>query len=105
VTASGLERAITGESDRDPTSPDQPTREPLEVLLRDLRSSVDGLGAREAALRLRAHGPNSLPRRQGRSWLPLLIRRVVHPLALLLWVAAVLALVAGHRCCRRRYWP
>jgi hypothetical protein len=29
VTASGLERAITGESDRDPTSPDQPTREPL----------------------------------------------------------------------------
>jgi len=36
--------------------PDQPTREPLEVLLRDLRSSVDGLGAREATLRLRVHG-------------------------------------------------
>jgi len=69
VTASGLDRAITGQSDRDPMSPDRPTRERLEVLLRDLSSSVDGLGAREAALRLPVHGPNSLPRRQGRSWL------------------------------------
>ena len=68
-------------------------REPLERLFRDLRTQPSGLGEREAARRLVAYGPNELARRGGRRWLRDLVKQFVHPLALLLWAAAMLALV------------
>ncbi len=70
-------------------------REPLDLLLRDLRARPEGLSAREAERRLVAYGPNELTRRGGRRWPRQLARQVTHPLALLLWVAAALAFVAG----------
>ena len=58
-------------------------------------SASRGLSSREAARRLVAHGPNELRRRAERRWPRELVKQFVHPLALLLWLAAVLALVAG----------
>src|SRR6516162_6398184 len=72
----------------------EPT-EPIERLLRDLRTSVSGLSTREAQRRLVAYGANELQRRGGhRLWLEL-GRQLTHPLALLLWAAAGLAWLAG----------
>ena len=70
-------------------------RERLDLLLRDLRSSPQGLSSREARRRLVAYGLNEL-RREGRAgWWVEIAAQLTHPLALLLWVAAVLAFVAG----------
>ena len=55
---------------------------------------VGGLSAAEAERRLLQHGPNELVRRSERRWPRELARQFVHPLALLLWAAAVLAVVA-----------
>ena len=55
----------------------------------------EGLSSREAARRLVAHGPNELQRRADRRWPRELVKQLVHPLALLLWLAAALAFVAG----------
>ena len=60
-------------------------REPSTLLLRDLRTTPDGLSGREAARRLEAYGPNELVRRAGRDWPKQLLRQFTHPLALLLW--------------------
>ncbi|MFC4944932.1 cation-translocating P-type ATPase [Pseudonocardia sp. GCM10023141] len=76
------------------TQPPDP-REPIARLLRDLRSAPDGLSAREAARRLERYGPNTLRVRGGRTWPRALARQFTHPLALLLLLAAVLAVVAG----------
>jgi calcium-translocating P-type ATPase len=69
--------------------------ERIDLLARDLRTSLNGLSAREAERRLLSHGPNQLERRKGRSWPGELARQVTHPLALLLWGAAALAALAG----------
>jgi calcium-translocating P-type ATPase len=69
--------------------------EPLSLLLRDLRSSPDGLSGREASRRLQNYGPNELSRRGGRRWPRELAQQFTHPLALLLAVAAVLASASG----------
>ncbi|MFJ5032503.1 cation-translocating P-type ATPase [Streptomyces sp. NPDC088560] len=69
--------------------------ERLDLLLRDLRSTRKGLSSREAARRLVRYGPNELRRRGGRRWPGELARQVTHPLALLLWAAALLAWWAG----------
>jgi calcium-translocating P-type ATPase len=69
--------------------------ERIDLLARDLRTSLEGLSAREAERRLLSHGPNQLERRKGRSWPGELARQVTHPLALLLWGAAALAAIAG----------
>lgn len=74
---------------------ERPTREPLDTLLRDLRTGRDGLGSREAARRLGIHGPNTLPAAHRTNWVRELLRQFTHPLALLLWLAAGLAWVAG----------
>ncbi|MCF3142542.1 cation-translocating P-type ATPase [Streptomyces platensis] len=77
---------------------DRPGLDPTERadwLLRDLRSSRQGLSAREAARRLVHYGPNELRRRGGRRWPRELAKQITHPLALLLWAAAGLAWVAG----------
>lgn len=67
----------------------------IDRLLRDLRSSRTGLTAREAARRLEAVGPNELVRRAERGRLRELAEQFTHPLALLLWLGAVLAAAAG----------
>jgi magnesium-transporting ATPase (P-type) len=70
-------------------------REPIVALLRDLRARPEGLSVREAERRLVAYGPNELRRRGGRRWPRELVKQFTHPLALLLWLAAALAFVAG----------
>lgn len=70
-------------------------REPTDRLFRDLRTAPDGLTDREAQRRLEAYGPNELTRRRGNGWVGELMRQLTHPLALLLWLAAVLAAVGG----------
>ncbi|MFC5139870.1 cation-translocating P-type ATPase [Actinomycetospora rhizophila] len=67
----------------------------MERVFHELRSGPAGLDDRDAARRLRVQGPNALPARGGASWPRALGRQLVHPLALLLWAAAGLALVAG----------
>ena len=69
--------------------------ESIDRLLRDLRTRRSGLSDREAARRLVVLGPNELVRRRGRGWLRDLVQQLVHPLALLLWLAAGLAQVSG----------
>ena len=74
-------------------SPDATGR--IGLLLRDLRTSPEGLTSREAERRLSQFGPNRLVRRAGRHWPGQLARQFTHPLALLLWAAAALAWIAG----------
>ncbi len=69
--------------------------EPVGVLLRDLRARREGLSSREASRRLLVYGPNVLTRRGARRWPRELLKQFTHPLALLLWLAAALAFVAG----------
>lgn len=58
-------------------------------------SSDAGLTTGEAAARLRADGPNRLPGPKRRHPSLVLAAQLVHFFALMLWVAAVLALLAG----------
>src|SRR5690348_10741931 len=46
----------------------QDPREPVNLLMRDLRCGTDGLSAREVQRRLVVYGPNELSRRAGRRW-------------------------------------
>src|SRR5450759_1151038 len=71
--------------------------EAAELLLRDLRSSAKGLSTREAERRLAQYGPNELKRRGGVRWPAELARQLTHPLALLLWLAAVLSMAVGNQ--------
>ena len=70
-------------------------REPVPLLLRALHSRVDGLADREAERRLLVYGRNELVRRGGRRWPREIVNQVIHPLALLLWGAALLAFASG----------
>jgi calcium-translocating P-type ATPase len=65
--------------------------------LRDLRTTGHGLSSREAARRLVQHGPNTLQRRGSVQWPREIARQLTHPLALLLWVAALLSFAVGSR--------
>jgi calcium-translocating P-type ATPase len=67
----------------------------VAVLLRELGTDVEGLSAVEAQRRLLAVGPNELRRQAGASLLRELSRQLLHPLAILLWAAAALALING----------
>jgi len=69
--------------------------EAAKLLLRDLRSSRQGLSSVEAQRRLSQYGPNELRRRGGRRWPRELARQFTHPLALLLWIAALLLILVG----------
>ena len=71
------------------------SRGPVDVLFRHLKASPAGLSSREAARRLVVVGPNELVRRGGRTWPREVAKQFTHPLALLLWLAAALALGAG----------
>jgi calcium-translocating P-type ATPase len=69
--------------------------EPLGQLFRDLRSGPRGLTEREAQRRLVVAGRNELERRAGPGLLREVTVQLVHPLALLLWAAAALAVAGG----------
>jgi calcium-translocating P-type ATPase len=69
--------------------------EATDRLLRDLRSTGEGLSTREAERRLLQYGPNSLRHQRVRRWPAELARQFTHPLALLLWLAAGLLLIVG----------
>ncbi|MEQ7127231.1 cation-transporting P-type ATPase [Actinopolymorpha sp. B11F2] len=86
-----------GTTGRPPSVEDEETsvHEPLALLLAHLRSGPGGLTHREAERRLVVFGPNVLRRRGKRRFGRALVRQFVHPLALLLWVASLLAFVAG----------
>jgi calcium-translocating P-type ATPase len=76
--------------------PDEPRLDPeerVDLLFRHLGTSRGGLSQREASRRLQQHGPNEIRRKAGPSRLRELARQFTHPLALLLWVAALLSLV------------
>ena len=70
--------------------------EALDVLLRDLRTSRDGLSSAEAQRRSLQYGTNELQRREGVSWPREVAAQVTQPLALLLWVAAGLEFAVGN---------
>ncbi len=55
----------------------------------------DGLSAQEAARRLEQYGPNELPRAKPPPAWKLALSQLTHFFALLLWAAAVLALIGG----------
>jgi calcium-translocating P-type ATPase len=69
--------------------------EAIGRLLRDLRTSSRGLSGREAARRLVTVGPNELTRTATASQWTEILRQLTHPLALLLWAAAGLSIIAG----------
>ncbi|MEU6896166.1 cation-transporting P-type ATPase [Streptomyces sp. NPDC046557] len=79
-----------------PPTPRDPS-EPLPLLRRELDTGTDGLSAREAERRLAVYGPNEVRRKGHTSLGRELVRQLVHPLALLLWVAAAMAFVADIR--------
>ncbi|MGS0687040.1 cation-translocating P-type ATPase [Nakamurella sp. GG22] len=61
----------------------------------DAAVSVAGLTSAQAAVRLRADGPNILPTAARPPIARLLLRQMVHFFALMLWVAAALAAIGG----------
>ncbi|HEY7596133.1 MAG TPA: cation-transporting P-type ATPase [Actinophytocola sp.] len=73
----------------------QDPREPIDRVLRDLRTTRRGLTSREATRRLTVYGANELTRRGRANWPAELLHQVAHPLALLLWLAAGLAWLSG----------
>lgn len=76
-------------------SPGLDPTEAAQLVFRSLRTSREGLSSREAERRLVQYGPNELKRRGGRRWPRELARQLTHPLALLLWLAALLSFLVG----------
>jgi magnesium-transporting ATPase (P-type) len=66
-----------------------------EAALAELGTNPDGLATVEARARLARLGPNVLPRGRRRRWYHDLAAQFFHLLAILLWVAAGLAWLAG----------
>ena len=77
------------------TTPDLDVEEEVSRLLAHLRTQVEGLEEREAARRLQQVGPNEIRRESGQRWWRSLMGQFIHPLALLLWLAAGLSLATG----------
>jgi magnesium-transporting ATPase (P-type) len=86
-------RVVTEHPVRTATELQTEPRERIELLFRDLRARPEGLAGREAQRRLVAYGSNELQRHDRRRWPRQLLNQFTHPLALLLWAAAVLAFV------------
>src|SRR5690242_16744598 len=63
--------------------------------LERLVTSHNGLAPAEASARLRRLGPNSLPRARRSRWWIVLASNFFHLFAILLWIAALLAWLAG----------
>jgi magnesium-transporting ATPase (P-type) len=71
--------------------------EAVDVLLRDLRASREGLSGAEAHRRAVQYGPNELHRREGVRWPKEVWTQLTQPLALLLWLADGLSFAIGSR--------
>jgi len=71
-------------------------QERIESLLGHLGTRADGLSSREADRRLTQFGRNEISRTAQSSWVGELVRQFVHPLALLLWVAAALSAASSN---------
>jgi magnesium-transporting ATPase (P-type) len=67
----------------------------VEELVRRMRTRPDGLSTEEAAGILRLVGPNRLPRSAPPGLAARLVSQFTHFFALMLWAAAVLAMVGG----------
>jgi calcium-translocating P-type ATPase len=78
-------------------APDVDPQERIDSLFVHLGTRAAGLTAREAERRLVQFGANEITRTQKSSRLVELGRQLAHPLALLLWVAAALALASGNQ--------
>ena len=85
-------RVHTAERAASPAAEDRrpDPEEAVGVLLRDLRSSPEGLSSAEAQRRALQYGPNELKRHEGVNWPKEVWSQFTQPLALLLWVAAAL---------------
>jgi magnesium-transporting ATPase (P-type) len=70
-------------------------QERIDALPAHLGTRAEGLSSREAQRRLLQFGANAISRPASKGWWRELFRQLVHPLALLLWVAAALAAVSG----------
>jgi magnesium-transporting ATPase (P-type) len=70
---------------------------PQEVFQRVHSNALQGLDHDEAARRLAAHGPNTLPEAEHRPLWRVLLRQFASPLIYILFVAAVVAFAMGHR--------
>ncbi len=70
-------------------------QERVDSLLAHLGTRTDGLSSREAQRRLTQFGPNTITRAAEVSHAGELVRQFVHPLALLLWIAAALSAASG----------
>ena len=79
-------------------APDQAldVEESIDVLLRDLRTSREGLSSADAQRRVQQYGPNELQQREGTRWPGEVAAQLTQPLALLLWVAAALEFAIGN---------
>ena len=85
------ERAASPTADGQGPDPE----EAVGVLLRDLRSSPEGLSSTEAQRRALQYGRNELERRATVNWPKEISKQLTQPLALLLWLAAALEFVIG----------
>jgi calcium-translocating P-type ATPase len=79
-----------------PASDGVDPQERIDALFSHLGSRPEGLSSREAQRRLAQYGRNEISRTAQASRLGELGRQFVHPLALLLWVAAALSAVSGN---------
>lgn len=79
-----------------PQTPDWHAMSVREAMSR-LDARMQGLSDVEAAERLRAHGPNELPREPSRHWWRLAIDQFGSPLMIVLLVAAAVSLALGER--------
>jgi len=86
--ASGAKPDPTAEGVVDP-------QERIDLLLSHLGTRPGGLSEREAQRRSIQFGPNAITRSATAGRLSELVRQFIHPLALLLWIAAVLSAVSG----------
>ena len=78
-------------------APDVDPQERIDSLFVHLGTRSAGLTARESQRRLVQFGANEITRAEEASHLVEVGRQLVHPLALLLWVAAALSLASGSR--------
>jgi len=72
----------------------EPWRQSVQDALTGLGSSESGLGAEEAAARLKRYGPNEIPS-GGRHWLHILLSQFSNPLILILFAASILSVAVG----------
>ena len=96
MSAIGHRSGPTGPSHTpSPDGTEAEARESQSRLLAELRTTPGGLTDREAARRLEVDGANELTQHRRAGLGAEIVSQLIHPLALLLWLAALLAAVSG----------